>query len=152
MADTKRFGRTQKRSQFRPPVQKLVNFDPRSKTKVYRSLTQKQSSSRPQHWNQVNSHPHSKIKSTSMPRHKNQVNFDRDTKTKLFSIPTHKLSQFPSLHWNQVNFDPLYWNQANFGHAQKTSQFRYPHQNRVWWYGLGRPVITSEIGNWSVFV
>ena len=20
------------------------------------------------------------------------------------------------------------------------------------WYGLGRPVITSEIGNWSVFV
>ena len=23
---------------------------------------------------------------------------------------------------------------------------------RVLWYGLGRPVITSEIGNWSVFV
>ena len=22
----------------------------------------------------------------------------------------------------------------------------------VLWYGLGRPVITSEIGNWSVFV
>ena len=22
----------------------------------------------------------------------------------------------------------------------------------LWWYGLGRPVITSEIGNWSVFV
>ena len=22
----------------------------------------------------------------------------------------------------------------------------------MWWYGLGRPVITSEIGNWSVFV
>ena len=20
------------------------------------------------------------------------------------------------------------------------------------WYGLGRPVVTSEIGNWSVFV
>ena len=23
---------------------------------------------------------------------------------------------------------------------------------KMWWYGLGRPVITSEIGNWSVFV
>ena len=26
------------------------------------------------------------------------------------------------------------------------------NSSNVLWYGLGRPVITSEIGNWSVFV
>ena len=54
-----------------------------------------------------------------MPRHKNQVNFDPATKTKSFSTPTQKISQFPSLLWNQVSFDPPYYNQVHFDHAHK---------------------------------
>ena len=41
-----------------------------------------------------------------MPSHIDQVNFDPHTKTKYFSIPTQKASQFRSLNWSQVNFDP----------------------------------------------
>ena len=38
-----------------------------------------------------------------------QVNLDPYTKTKSFFTPIHKTSQFRSLHWNQVKFDPPHW-------------------------------------------
>ena len=37
-------------------------------------------------------------------------------------------------------------------HQQPTIPPCVYNNSTVLWYGLGRPVITSEIGNWSVFV
>ena len=75
-----------------------------------------------------------------MPRHQNQVNVDPYTKTKSFPTPTLKPSQFRSLLWYQVKFDP-HINQVNFdpntkkmsfsAPTQKPSQIRSPHKKQV---------------------
>ena len=66
---------------------------------------------------------HCKFKSILMPRHKNQVDFDPETKTKSFSTPTQKLSQFQSLHRNQVKFNRPHWNKINFDQHKNLAQF-----------------------------
>ena len=71
-----------------------------------------------------------------MPPHKNQVNFDSQTTTKYFSTATQKQSQFRSIHWSQVKFDPHHqinstmmpWhqNQVNFDPYTKAKSFSTP--------------------------
>ena len=53
-------------------------------------------------------HPHSKMKSISVPQHKNQGNFVIHTKTKQFSTPTQKPSHFRSLQSSPINSDPYH--------------------------------------------
>ena len=59
-----------------------------------------------------------------MPRQKKQANFLSHTKTRWFSSHPQKRSQFHSLHWNQVNFDPSHWNQVNIDHLH-TNEFKF---------------------------
>ena len=117
-------------SQFPPPHQKQVNFDPNSKTKSNLIPLTKIKLI----WTLLKSSqfdPYTEINKKSMPRHRNEVNFD-------FSTPIQIPSKFRSLHWNQIDFDhphnnqiylslhwnkvkvhPPHWNQVNFDYLQK---------------------------------
>ena len=95
----------------------------------------------------------------SMPRHKNQVNFDPDDKTKSSSNLTQKPRQFPSLHWNQVNFDQAHKNQVNFdahtktksfpARTQKSSQFRPPTQKSSQFRSLLWNQVNFDLPHWN---
>ena len=75
-----------------PPHRKHVTFDPDTKTKS-NSIPPTKIKLIPRPLLQSSQFdPYSKIKSISMPSHKDQVNFDPHTKTKYFSIPTQKSS------------------------------------------------------------
>ena len=87
---------------------------------------------RPPHKNQVNSDLRVKSKSILIPmpwlshfrpQYQNQVIFDPNTKT----------SQFRSLHWNQVKFDPPQWNQVNFDHPHK-NEVKFDAHTKTKWF------------------
>ena len=110
--------RIQKSIQFRPPTQKTKSTDHTLKTSQFRfahsqfrAPAPKTSQFRYQHQNEVKfdpphikiklistpplkSRPHSKIKSISMRRHKNDDNFDPYTKTRYFRL-RHKTKSIP---------------------------------------------------------
>ena len=46
----------------------------------------------------------------------------------------------------------VYLEEPGFPRISHISAYAAHQGGLVLWYGLGRPVITSEIGNWSVFV
>ena len=142
---------------FEPPHKKQVTVDCNTKTKSNSISPAKIKLSSTPLLQSSQFDPQSKIKSISMPWHKDQVNFDPHPRAKYFSIPTQKSSQFRSLHWSQVNFDPtIKWSQfwcrdtktklisipptktnsisthtLNFYPNTKTKSFSTPHKNQV---------------------
>ena len=74
----------------------------------------------------------SKTKSISLPI-LNQFIFDPKTRTKSFSTPTPNPSQFRSLHWNQVEFDPPQWNQVNFNPSH-INEVKFDDHTKTKWF------------------
>ena len=127
-----------------------VSFNPPHKNKSISFPTLKRSQNRSVTQNQVNSTPplkssqfyaYSKIKSISMPGHKNHVYFNPDTKS-VISRPRHKTKSIPIYTLNQVKFNLLHWIEVKFDHPHKNLvKLNLLHKNEV---NFDAPLISRQ--------
>ena len=137
---------TEIKSTFTTPRKSKSNSTPLTKTKSYPTGAQKKSQFRALLWTQVKLDLLHRKKVNLGDLHKKQVDFDAPTEAKPFSDPTQKTKPLSPTHTKPSQ--PISTlKSSDFRPAHKPRSISTPTQRPMLWYGLGRPVITSEKGN-----